>query len=357
MNVLIVFFVPSGGVETLNRQRAYALKEAGIDCHFLYFQRGAGMQNVKGIPTFITNDDEEIRSILITGNYAAVLLISAFQYLERFRRLGFRGKLIWDIQGFGSIEETRKYLLTAQEAVPAYCDGILYPKTPYLMELAAEYYPGFPRFYFHNCIDTAGFTYKPQPKQPQPVIGWVGRLEPNKNYADFLLLGYRLTSVVPELKLWMFEDHTLSLPEERRKFKELVRAYGLERNLVLRSNVPHDRMPYFYSMIGDSGGFLCSTSRLEGFGYSVLEAMCCKCPVLATDSDGVRSFISHNITGKFYEHGNMDNAVEEAVEYLNNSYLRGVIANQAHAHVLSKFSLAEYRRQFVRMLEELGCYE
>lgn len=39
MNILFVYYVSSGGVETLNRQRSSALKKKNIKCHFLYYQK------------------------------------------------------------------------------------------------------------------------------------------------------------------------------------------------------------------------------------------------------------------------------------------------------------------------------
>jgi hypothetical protein len=40
--------------------------------------------------------------------------------------------------------------------------------------------------------------------------------------------------------------------------------------------------------------------------------MCCKCPVLTTKSGGVESFVFHNVTGKLYEKGDINNVVKEA---------------------------------------------
>ncbi|MGP3783850.1 hypothetical protein [Paenibacillus sp. 1A_MP2] len=57
--------------------------------------------------------------------------------------------------------------------------------------------------------------------------------------------------------------------------------------------------------------------------------MSCGCPVLSTDSDGVRSFITHNRTGKFYPIGNVNAAVSEAVDLMHNIQLRIIYAFRA----------------------------
>ncbi len=61
MNILFVFFGPSGGVETLNRQRSLALKKKNINCHFLYYKKQRDLVNNHYGPTFITNKDDEIK--------------------------------------------------------------------------------------------------------------------------------------------------------------------------------------------------------------------------------------------------------------------------------------------------------
>ena len=56
MNVLFVYYLPSGGVETLNRQRSIALKRKNINCHFLYYRKERELINDHHAPTFITNN-------------------------------------------------------------------------------------------------------------------------------------------------------------------------------------------------------------------------------------------------------------------------------------------------------------
>ncbi len=114
-------------------------------------------------------------------------------------------------------------------------------------------------------------------------------------------------------------------------------------------------MPHYYSVIGESGGFfLLSSSVLEGFGYAVAEALSCRCPVLSTDSDGVRAFINHNSTGKFYPLGNIGQAVQEGLELMKNGPLRESIRMRGRSHIESLFSSDTYAAHFIGMLHRLG---
>ena len=355
MNILFTFFIPSGGVETLNRQRFYALSQQGLNCDFLYTQPGAGLHNKTNARIFVTNDDNRIKEIIRNGNYTAIVVGSDLLMLQRLRKLGYLGLIIYEVQGLGFNKEYAEEFLKehANSIIDRFCDGILYPKTPHLVKAFETYFRSKEKFCFHNCFNTKEFKYQVLPKQDNPIIGWVGRLEENKNWREFLLIGSKLIQEYPAIKLWMFEDNTLSTKEVRLEFEKKISKLSLRPHLTIYANQPHNKMAEYFSIIGDSGGFLCSTSKVEGFGYAVLEAMVCRCPVLSTDSDGVRSFITHNVTGKFFELGNIMNAVQEGKELLENSQLRESIRQKGVEHIEENFSPENYAMNFINMIKQL----
>ncbi|MFJ7309428.1 glycosyltransferase family 4 protein [Peribacillus frigoritolerans] len=355
MNILFVYFIPSGGVETLNRHRIVALKKKNIQCHFLYYNKMRELVNNHEGTTFITNNDNEIRKILKDGNYSAVILTSDYNGLHRFRKLGYRGKLFLEIQGLGSQDIAKSELKKAIPLVVRYGDGILSSKTPHIMKILDDFAPSCPRFIINNCFDTSKFSYIPAQKSNHVIIAWIGRIEDNKNWKEFLQIGYNLINGYnANIKLYMFEDNTLSNSIERQRFQQLIAHLNLEKSLTIFSNIPNDKMAEYYSVIGDSGGFLCSTSKVEGFGYAIVEAMSCRCPVLTTDSDGVKNSIIHNQTGKFYRIGNTIEAVKEATELMENDQLREHIRSTALDHIKLQFNLEQYSQQFINMLESVG---
>lgn len=355
MNILFVYYVPSGGVETLNRQRSAALKKVNINPHFLYYENRRNLINNHDAPTFITNDDAKIKKLLEEGNYSAIVIVSDFQALPRFKTLGYQGKLIIEIQGYGPKHIAKKAFQNAQHLVNAYADGLLNPKTPHIEQLFQEIFPATPKFSFNNCFDSTKFTYQPNAKSIHPIIAWTGRIEDNKNWSEFLRIGSQLIKEFnPNLQLYMYEDPTISDAEERRKFNSLVNQLNLKKNLTIHPNVPNNQMAQHFSNIGDSGGFLCSTSKVEGAPYSPLEAMSCKCPVLTTDSDGVRSSIIHNQTGKYYTLGNIAEAVNQAKELMTNHSLREHIRGTALKHLKANFNPELYSQNFIHMLRSLG---
>ncbi|WP_438448234.1 glycosyltransferase family 4 protein [Gorillibacterium sp. sgz5001074] len=356
MKLLFTFYIPSGGVETLNRERCRILMERGIDCHLLYHWPGDGVQNISGIPTHVTDDDAAIGHLLRTERFDAIIVNSNYLMLERIRRLGYGGTVIFEAQGLGTFERAAATLLEGLPYIHSCSQAVLYPDTGHMIGLFQSIYPGFRQFCFPNCMDTVRFSYRPAPALPYPVIGWVGRIETNKNWRGFLELGAAWLQQVPQARLWMFDDANIIEEGQGPHFYSAIQTLGLSHALVRRSNVPHSEMPTFYSQIGDSGGFLVSTSLTEGFGYAILEAMSCRCPVLSTDSDGPRSFITHNVTGKFYPVTDPNAGMLQGMELLNDAALRERLRDAGMAHVRSRYSPGAYADRFIAMLHELGVY-
>lgn len=355
MNILFVYYVPSGGVETLNRQRSAALKQAGINSHFLYFRKARDLVNDHEGPTFITDDDKEIREILNNGNYQLMVITSDYVSILRFRNFGYTGPIVLEIQGYGPKHIARAEMTKAVPYVTTQGNGLLNPKTPHISQIFSELFPATPTFQFNNCFDNKKFTYKQLKRAEKPIVAWIGRLEDNKNWREFLDIGHKLVNDVnKDIQLYMFEDPTLSTAEERAAFQFKVQELNLDKHLTILPNIPHGNMADYFSIIGDSGGFLCSTSKVEGAPYSVLEALSCRCPVLTTDSDGVRSSIIHNMTGKYYPLGNVEAACTEAYELMNNTILREHIRQTAYLHVTREFSPEVYCSNFLEMMNQLG---
>ncbi|SEG36522.1 glycosyltransferase family 4 protein [Paenibacillus sp. UNC499MF] len=352
MKLLFVFYIPSGGMETLNRQRVIALKKIGISCSLLYLHEGTGMQNLDGVPVYVTKDEKEITEIVNRERFEAVIISTVAELILPLRSSGYTGKIIYEAQGLGSVEEAVFILKRIAPLLLLHADAVLYPRTPHLMRIFETYYARMKKFSFHNCIDMESFRFESYPVAPVPIIGWVGRIEPNKNWRSLLEVGRLFRTRGRRVEIRMYVDNTLGSEEE--EFRKLVADYRLWSCLTVVPNLPHQEMARQYSIIGDSGGVLLSTSRVEGFGYAVLEAMCCRCPVVSTDSDGVRSFIADRVTGRFYPHDDHEEAFRQISELMDNVPLREEIRFRACRHAAEQFSPGLYAAQFSHMLGMLG---
>ncbi|MCM3785856.1 glycosyltransferase [Neobacillus mesonae] len=356
MKVLFTFIVPSGGVETLNRLRCSVLNEHGIEAHTLYHRPGTGLQNNTGT-VFIASDKDEIQSILDQQQYDAIIVTSDINMVVRLRlELNYKGRILFEAQGLGTREAAVETICTATPYLQAHANAVLIPPTAHLQQLFMEICPFMQRFIIPNMLDTTTFVPMETDIPPYPAMMWIGRLEYNKNWREFLLISHRIIQQKPDAKLWVFHDPTLASPEEVQQFYEMLKTLQLEDKIGIFSNVPNNMMPRYYSMAARSGGIMLSTSIMEGFGYAVAEAISCGLPVLSTDSDGVRAFITHDQTGKFYPLGNIDQAAAEAMELMDNLPLRKSIQQTGREHLVSHFSGEAYAQSFRQMMNALAIF-
>lgn len=137
-----------------------------------------------------------------------------------------------------------------------------------------------------NGIDTRVFSSAPglrddarQRLLPRPgaqLVLSVGRLVEPKNHAALLRVFAGLAADFPHAELWIVGDGPL-----HERLKQQSAALGLEGRVALlgvRQDVP-DLMR--------AADVFVSSSRFEGFGLVVAEAMASGTPVVATDAGGV----------------------------------------------------------------------
>lgn len=141
-----------------------------------------------------------------------------------------------------------------------------------------------------NLVDLKAFVDSPGPVAPLPArgaipIAWIGRLEnAQKNYLDFL----RLLRLLPEscygLIIYSYEDE----PGRIEKFLGDAAILGVRDRIRIYSDVPQHEVADIHRAVRDAGGVFCSTALSESFGYAVLEASMCGCPVVTYDVGPLR---------------------------------------------------------------------
>lgn len=142
-------------------------------------------------------------------------------------------------------------------------------------------------------------------KNQNKIVITAGRLEFQKGY-DLLIETWKLVNQKhPEWKLKIFGDGSM-----KEMLKEKIYSYQLDHSILIMSPVNNIYDEYMNSAI------YVSSSRYEGFGLSMAEAMSCGIPCVAFDCPhGPRNIIKHNEDGILVE--NMDTtALADKLNYL-----------------------------------------
>jgi L-malate glycosyltransferase len=263
VKILFTFFIPSGGVETLNRMRCRVLKHHGVEAHLLYNQEGTGLKNISDIPVFITSSDQELKHILDTQRYDAAIVTSDFLMTARLRNAGFIGPILYEGQGFGMWKDAYLTVMEAEPFIRRHTTGILMPPTAHLAELFDLLCPGVPRFVFPNMIDLDRFSPRQVPPPPEPIIGWIGRLEPNKNWSEFLHICHQILPYKPNMSIRMYTDETLASPEQRNAFGQLVQELKLNAHLHTLNSVPNVLSLFLHCGLRRAGHFDLQDGRIR----------------------------------------------------------------------------------------------
>lgn len=97
---------------------------------------------------------------------------------------------------------------------------------------------------------------------------------------------------------------------------------------------------------------LIQPSFAEGISATLLEAMSCKTPIIATDLGGNKELLTHNKTGILIEAGNSNQLLKEIVDTLNDGKKRETIAKAAYDEV-QKYDWKNVGQLYLNLYEKL----
>lgn len=189
----------------------------------------------------------------------------------------------------------------------------------------------------HNGCDvsdiylSADDARKLNTKNPGPfVIGMVARLDRIKDQPTLIRAFAKLVSTNPErpVELWLVGDGDL-----HNELKQLVGELGITdrvRFLGTRDDIPE--------LLGQIDIFAFSTTRAEGFGIALIEAMAAGLPVIASDVPACREVLQDGEGGILVPAGSVDKWSEELQQCMNNPSLRSRLANQARLLAETRYS-------------------
>ena len=117
---------------------------------------------------------------------------------------------------------------------------------------------------------------------------YAGRLSPEKGMADLIQAAAPLARDCPGARVLLLGDGPL-----RGELEAQARSLGLEGRVIFREAVPRSDLVDWYN----AADLVCLPSHREGRPNTVLEALACGRPILATEVGGVPELIEHGRNG------------------------------------------------------------
>jgi glycosyltransferase involved in cell wall biosynthesis len=194
----------------------------------------------------------------------------------------------------------------------------------------------------HNGVDTERFSPGivsaaglPLPKHHSPLIGTVGRVGRQKGINVLIHAVEILKREFPELGVVVAGKDEQG---EEGDMKKLCNKHGLGNHIL------------FLDQCNDMPGFMRTIdlyvllSDNEGFNRSILEAMACGKPVVATNVGGNPEIVNDQI-GKLIPYGNVDAAVESIRTFLSDKRLASAAGTNGRLLVEKQFNINLHVRQ------------
>lgn len=175
-------------------------------------------------------------------------------------------------------------------------------------------------------------------KQNDKVIGIVGNLREQKNHSNLISAFSIVRRKIPNSKLVIVGEGV-----KEKELRNQVEELGIKENVIfLGSRLDVPEIYYTFNVY-------CLCSHYEGLPLTILEAMCCKIPVVGTEVDGIKDVIIHDHNGILVPPDNYERLAEALIELLKNKSLVKRLSRSAYKYVLKNHD----RRVWLKKYEDL----
>ena len=184
----------------------------------------------------------------------------------------------------------------------------------------------------YNGVDLAEFPAAAD-DPAEPTIVFMGRIDPLKDLHTLIRAFALVRAEIPDARLRIFGGTPVGNEVYRDSCLRLISELGLTGTAVLEGRVDDPVQAYHRASV------VALTSISEGFPYTVVEAMACGRPVVATDVGGVAEAISD--TGYVVAARDDQGIADACIRLLSDAPLRARLGAAARARVVDMFTLQQ----------------
>lgn len=154
------------------------------------------------------------------------------------------------------------------------------------------------------------------------LVANLAALEDHKDWDTFLKTAAFLKNQRNDV-----EFQVVGCGREEERLKSLAEYLGIKQVVHFSGFVPDAR-----SLLKEIDILLC-TSKMEGLGSTVLDAMSMNCPVVTTDAGGLKEIVHHRVNGIVCPVGDVAALGNAVNELLDNEPLRAMLVQNAQETV------------------------
>jgi mannosyltransferase len=166
-------------------------------------------------------------------------------------------------------------------------------------------------------------------------IGCFGRVRAQKGSDVFVEAMCRLLPHYPDFTAVMVGAITPEHLAFANELKKRIEAAGLQSRIVITGELPIEDVQHWYQRLT----IYAFTSRNEGFGLTLIEAMSAAAALVASRAGAAELVVEEGVTGVLVPPGDVDALVAALEPLMRDPALAADMGRRARARVLEKFSL------------------
>jgi glycosyltransferase involved in cell wall biosynthesis len=175
-----------------------------------------------------------------------------------------------------------------------------------------------------------------------PVVGNVAALVPHKGQRYLIDAAHLVVQEIPDARFVILGEGEL-----REHLEKQVREHALEKHVLL---------PGFRTdVLGCIKGFdlFAMSSVTEGLGTSLLDAMACRKPIVATSAGGIPEIVEDGVNGLLVPARDAHALAAAIIRALKDEALRGRMAEAGFRRVNARFTVEHMVRATASVYEQL----
>jgi glycosyltransferase involved in cell wall biosynthesis len=181
--------------------------------------------------------------------------------------------------------------------------------------------------------------------KPNTYIFFAGRLSEDKAIDYLIKSFFEVQKDHSNLELWI-----AGKGNQEEKLKSLTINLGIKNKVRFLGNIEHNLLPSLYK----NAEMFVSTSRKEGFGLVLVEALMSKCPVIALDVGGVSDIIINGKTGILIPQYEMKKLIKAINTILSDKELKSKLIMNGFNYVLENFTWEVVGKRFSQLYLSLN---
>jgi glycosyltransferase involved in cell wall biosynthesis len=208
----------------------------------------------------------------------------------------------------------------------------------------------------HNGIDTEAWAparangnirQELKLSPPTPVVGYVGRISPEKDLETWLRAAALVADSIPAARFVLVGDGRDG--NTRDRLERLAVSLGIG-DRVFFAGYRHNLLPAYAAF----DIFLLS-SRREGLPNSLLEAMAMSVPVVTTDVAGAKELVMDGRTGFVVPQGDVEGIARAVTILADDDCMRKQMGQASRDRIEQEFSFSRRIERIEDLYEQITC--